>query len=215
MGLPLKDISSRLFGVYSVLNYNPSSGLWTCVCKCGRRIALPLASIEKHGRARNPKCNCARRIYDVTPMEDRFWKFVSVGDGCWEWTGGLHSGYGAIVYPRSRKYEPAHRFSWILHNGPIADRSLFVCHRCDNRRCVRPDHLFLGTPRDNALDMCAKGRNARGERSRSAKMTESSVRLARELRKAGVQIFPLARYFGMSRLNMKRLLRGQTWAHVS
>src|SRR5258707_545503 len=87
--------------------------------------------------------------------EDRFWRHVQKSDNCWEWTNSLARGYGAF-YDGTRQVV-ASRFSWELHNGPITD-GLWVLHRCDNRKCVRPDHLFLGTAEDNTQDSIAKGR---------------------------------------------------------
>lgn len=92
-------------------------------------------------------------------MEHRFWAKVSRtdGDGCWEWTAALYPrGYGKFSI-RGKLLEGAHRMAWILTHGPITN-GLWVLHKCDNRRCCRPSHLFLGTARDNVHDMIAKGR---------------------------------------------------------
>lgn len=98
----------------------------------------------------------SRGRFAAAPLEERFWRRVKKTDGCWEWTGGLlSSGYGACFV--GAYSTGAHRVSWELANGPIPD-GLWVLHHCDNRPCVRPDHLFLGTVLDNNRDAIAKGR---------------------------------------------------------
>lgn len=98
--------------------------------------------------------------YSKTPSLDpaRFWPKVARGDGCWLWDGPMHgkTGYGQFNCDGSRCF--AHRAAWILTHGPIPP-GMFICHRCDTPRCVRPDHLFLGTQSDNMRDMHSKGRS--------------------------------------------------------
>lgn len=92
------------------------------------------------------------------PPQLRFDTKVLRTDGCWLWTAGKSgNGYGAFKL-KDGSQVPAHRMAWELARGPIPD-GLYVLHRCDNRQCVRPEHLFLGSARDNALDMMAKGRH--------------------------------------------------------
>jgi hypothetical protein len=109
----------------------------------------------------------------VVQLAEAFWKYVTPADGCWNWRASVgNHGYGQLTYLQ-QKYT-AHRLSWELHRGPIPD-DLCVLHHCDNRRCVNPDHLFLGTRTENLEDMTAKGRRVRGEKHGRAKLTEAEV----------------------------------------
>lgn len=107
-----------------------------------------------------PTCSCEK----CTPrsLAEKFWPKVEKAepDGCWEWKANRdRGGYGRMtVAGTPRKIDSAHRVAWQLTNGPIPD-GLWVLHRCDNRGCVNPAHLFLGTRTDNVRDMMAKGRD--------------------------------------------------------
>jgi hypothetical protein len=160
-------------------------------------------------------------------VEDRFWSKVRIGDGCWEWTGAKAGrGYGVIGVGGSRRsggrQDYAHRLSWEMANGPIP-HGIFVCHRCDNPRCVRPGHLFLGSVQDNADDMVSKGRQSRGPRHADktrgeahgrAKLVEADVLAIRARRAAGETLMELAAAFGVNHGAISKIANRRTWRHL-
>lgn len=101
----------------------------------------------------DPSQKCRECLNQVT-------RFVRNSYGCWSWLGAKTAqGYGRLsLGGRGAKIERAHRVSWMLHNGPIPD-GMFVCHKCDNPECARPDHLFLGDNAANVRDSVSKSRH--------------------------------------------------------
>lgn len=137
--------------------------------------------------------------------------------GCWNWTGTIFqvSGYGAFKCLAMRKnHMNASRASWIIHNGPISSRKIMVCHTCDNRKCVNPDHLFLGSSSDNMIDASKKGRINHGEDRPQSKLTDATVAEARRLRQDGISWRNLAANYGVTLHCMISAITGKTWAHV-
>ena len=127
-------------------------------------------------------------------------------------------GYGQLwlMDENGSRCRPAQRISWIVNVGPIPD-GMWVLHHCDNRVCVRPSHLFLGTAADNTADMVAKGRcggPGKGEAHPLAKIT-AAIALDIRARKAGGQrAAQIARDLGLSQLLVGKVIRRERWKHI-
>lgn len=135
---------------------------------------------------------------------------ISEATGCWEWTAAKgKDGYGMFCV--GGKTRGAHRISYEAHRGPIPQGGI-VCHKCDNRLCVNPDHLFLGTQADNVADRNAKGRQARGTKQGSAKLTEADVLAIRATPELSQRA--LARQYGVSQGQIYNVRSGKHWGHV-
>lgn len=133
--------------------------------------------------------------------------------GCWLWQGLVRpDGYGAMRY--EGREQGTHRVAWKLFLGRIGPKQV-VCHRCDTRACVNPEHLFLGTALDNAQDMAQKGRSLRGEKHGSAKLTTLQVsRIKVMLAEDKMFMSEIAREFGVSQTAIHAIKSGKTWRHV-
>lgn len=189
-----------------------------CMCGCGEKTNLaavtkrangwvkgqPIRYIDGHGRRKRQT------------LADVFWRYCSAGeaDACWEWQGSTSkNGYGRLSW--ANHGHQAHRASWEIHNArPIPD-DLWVCHSCDNRLCVNPAHLWLGTRQDNIDDMVTKGRQASGARASHAKLTDDDVRLIRKLAAEGVTYKSLADHYGVMPSIISQAARGIFWRHLT
>ena len=143
----------------------------------------------------------------------RFWNKVKRGPGCWEWQASLAGrGYGTFsVGCRSEGNMPSHRFVWELGHGTIPD-GLCVLHECDNRKCVRPSHLFLGTKKENAQDAIRKGRLNQGEHSKHSKLKNDEVHAIKKDDRVHAVI---AQEYNVSRQAIDFIKNGKTWKHIT
>jgi len=154
-------------------------------------------------------------------------QYLELGN-CWRYTGAIaSSGYGQSWL--HGKVITAHRAMWIFAFGPIP-KKMFVCHKCDNRRCCNPDHLFLGTQKDNIQDMFAKGRGWEGDKNWTRKNPEKVMRgvdqpkaklndeIVIELRRRrmvnGDTYTSMARELGMDKSVIRRAVLGINWTHI-
>jgi len=163
-----------------------------------------------------------KRMASSVEGRERFWKKVKIRKPheCWEWSGWLNRyGYYAIRLESIRGHWvkniniEAHRICYFLVHGflPI---DMFVCHECDNKKCVNPTHLFLGTPMDNMVDKIRKGNQTRGDDTRSAKLTTQDVREIQILLKDGFRKNDIASAYGVTGGCILFIEQGKTWKHV-
>ena len=159
---------------------------------------------------------------------DWFWSRVDMSggaDACWLWLGArTHNGYGFFKLMRPERMVRAHRWAYEQFVGPIAD-GLLVCHNCDNRLCVNPAHMFVGTQKENIADMMSKGRGPDrsgnavhitriGTDNPNAKLDEDAVRNIRSESANGQSLRALARAFGVSVPVISDVVHRRTWRHV-
>lgn len=150
---------------------------------------------------------------------ERFFSKIKKTDYCWEWIGGKYStGYGMLCIKRgNRKTFGAHRISWAIHNKSHIPPKMMVCHKCDNRGCVNPEHLYVGTGYDNNNDTVKRGRGNRkfGESCSWARLREEDVKNIRELRKSGFKFKEIAEMYDTDYRNVWDIVNFKNWKHVS
>lgn len=149
-----------------------------------------------------------------SPFEDRF--IPEPNSGCWIWLGATNNkGYGVLSIKKdgSWKVVLATRFSYELHHGPIQP-GLCALHKCDTPICINPDHLFLGTKRDNTLDAVRKGRIKFGETNGVARLTSDQVIAIRDELAIGASQAELAAKFQIHQSEISRIASRKRWARI-
>jgi hypothetical protein len=130
--------------------------------------------------------------------------------GCHIWTGSLTPrGYGKLSFDNATLL--AHRVSWEVSNNTRVPDGMYVCHRCDVPSCINPDHLFVGTARQNSADMVSKGRSCRGAKQSRSKLYDHSVR---HIRRTDIGTKYLSEMYEVSITTIKHIRSGKGWQHV-
>jgi hypothetical protein len=136
-----------------------------------------------------------------------FWENIKKTDDCWIWIGKKCGRYGYVSFNGTMEF--AHRFSWQLKNGKIK-KGMKVCHKCDNPACVNPKHLFLGSQKDNLIDMVMKNRGGR------QKLKISQVKDIRErYAKGGITQTFLGKLFGVRQTNISMIITRNTFTNLT
>ena len=148
------------------------------------------------------------------PKEIVFWQRVKTScNECWLWTGAKNiktKKYGRFAHGGQKVQ--SHRFAYEFCYGQIPD-GLQVCHKCDNGRCVRPDHLFLGTNAENMADKLVKGLQLKGEKVNTAKLSAAQVMEIRS--RKGERPRDLAKEYGVKECTISNILANRIWKHLN
>lgn len=150
----------------------------------------------------------------MNELENRFWSKVDIKgkDDCWNWTKAIDTpGYGAFKF--DGKKVDSNRMTWFLTFGEFPD--LWVLHKCDNKKCCNPNHLFLGTYLDNIEDMIIKGRNAKGESMGNSVLTESQVIEILTSYGEGVSPIKIIKMYGIGKTTFWNIVNRTTWKHLN
>jgi hypothetical protein len=197
---------------------------------CGNKTAALGLCTKHYYRFRKYGSATATGTKPHGTPEERFWAKVQKSDECWLWIGGkTRAGYGVIQEGgKGSKTLLAHRLSYTLHKGPIAD-GLHVLHSCDNPSCVNPEHLRCGTNSENMQDAYDRGRkvtpftkkeNRRqgpgaslpGSKNPNAKLTEDDIRA---IRSSGKRPTEIAKDYNMTVAGASQILLRKSWRHVT
>lgn len=185
-----------------------------CVCCEKPFLARPEQIRQGRGKYCSQTCACASR--SCRPLAERFWEKVAKrdDDACWLWTANQDArGYGRFAVSRCN-IRLSHRVAWELLNGTIPE-GLRVLHTCDNPPCVNPDHLFVGTAKENTRDMVRKWRHAHGERHGHATLTDEIVLEMRRLRsEEGLSYAEIGRRVGRLGGTVHKICTRQRWVHI-
>jgi len=220
MANKIRDIKGRRFGRLSVIELTEevnSQGrkIWKCKCDCGSIIKTRSSTLLDGSKK---SCGCLARetasINMITrtnsltkeqALQSRI--LIDETTKCWNWTGTKDKdGYG-VFHWRNKRLR-AHREALTVFGGIDVSSDLIVCHSCDNPSCINPDHLFVGTVKDNAQDALKKKRAFVGDKNGRSKLSQSQVN---QIRCEDGIYRSIAEKYGVSRSTISEIKRGKTW----
>lgn len=157
----------------------------------------------------------------IERLKKSFEKHVIRQEGCWSWKGPIaKGGYPVMSCRRKVGSDRGHKVSWIIHYGPIPKR-MHVCHKCDNPICTNPEHLWIGTFKQNNDDKIAKGRGRygplpvfKGSLNPGSVLNEEKVKEIKKLLNEGHSSYGIGKEFGVSKTTILRIKNGVNWSHV-
>jgi hypothetical protein len=183
------------------------------------QLAKSRGFCQKHYKRLMKHGNSDPRKNSHEPLVVRFWMFVDKkeADDCWNWTGNIQSnGYGRFsVGSKEDGSDGAHRVSWRLANNQDIPKGMHIMHKCDNPSCVNPNHLTIGTAKQNTQDMIRKGRKKTiaplGTENGKSLLDAEKVLL---IRSSNLNHAALGRQLGVSPNCVRGVRIGRTWSHI-
>lgn len=205
----MRKLEGKVFGEWTVIKSTEKRTknreiIWECRCSCGTIRNVKYKILKNESKPRSCGCSREKRSKDI------FYSNFKKTEGCWEWTGNLnHGGYGKIG-----EKGLAHRRSYQYTYGNIPAGKQ-VCHTCDNRKCVNPAHLFLGSIGDNMKDKVFKNRQAKGSKIGNAILNDELVFQIRKDRLSGMEYQQISEKFKIQWYLVRSICKNRQWKHVA
>lgn len=221
------DLTNRQFGRLKVLmrtneKYVNGAYKWMCMCSCPKKTIIYISGSRLRAGDVN-SCGCITNPCNEEYLKNLNYRLVknsklNTENQCIEWIASKdRCGYGKVCISRNGKETEtkAHRASWLVYNGKIPNDKI-VCHKCDNPSCIRIEHLYLGTFKDNMQDKVKKGRHKgpRGETHHMAKISEIQAREILEMKGKGITSIEISKKYNICSSSVTGIWARRIWKHL-